>query len=592
MAKGNKVEVHVRAAGGNNISDANVTLVPRTELVQLAKSHVFPFESFSDTDTNFAHGSQGVYKPKNAGLLDFIFENEWFLIVTHTNFNPVIQPLTLTGRPDGVFFSARNGVQAVTVDINSNHSLGFLVVFTQLIVDLRERNEVVIMTGTDYRSFGTPLRFFAETRRVELLKGGRTNVGTLVTILSCDDRAALTFVKAKPRKDPLAWLQINAGRKPALPISATIEPGKKWPAVLLSDLKRSFALSIVDLYEYLDKVGRRRPGTVSEVSIFSHAHIGGPILYNTIERPNFKGRDNRDPKDFDGRPKDFRSTEMAGWSKLPDAMSPNSNWHLWGCQASRRFVFLAGAGMTQSRPPAQLFPISAGNFVGRVSLRYIRRTYGRILTEVTYSASVAARLKPQVSRFKFWGAPPGSGALLTGPTTGQPPNLNRWFLVSDKGNEFDTVIKYLKADPMFAAHVSVSKRLDGERYIDYTPFQSVSVPGPNPRPEIHEFDRTQELLYAYDWVYGHVGVSGNTQLTISPIKLGGFPAGSAISGPGSSGTPGLLYVLRGSNPDVGRVFAIDPTQPQRVTVLETQKTGSSTTFNEVTGTFSPPPDSP
>ena len=592
MSNFDNVEVHVRAAGGNMLTDAKVTLVPRTELVQLVQSHAFPFETFSLAETNFSHDKQGVYKPKRLGLLQ-IMENEWFLIVTHTNFNPVIQPLTRKCIANGCYFTAKDGVQAATLDIISNTNTRYLGIFTQLAVDLHERNEVIMMTGTDYMDFGTPFRYFAETRRWELLKAGRTrrtNVGTLVTILSCDDRAIMTFVKAKPREEPLAWLQIHTALKGTLPIQTTIVPGKVWPDALLSSgLNSSFALSIVDLYKYLDKVGNRRPRTVSEVSIFSHAHIGGPILYNTFERPQYRGTDTRDPEDFDGRPKDFKPTSMGGWSKLPEAMSPNSNWHLWGCQASRRFVFLAGAGMKQSRPPGQLFPIGAVDFTGKVNLRYIRRTYGRILAEVTYPAAVAAQLNSKVNGFKSWGAPPGTGALLTGP--GKKPNLGRWFLVSDKGNEFNIVINYLKKDPMFSDYVSESQGLDGMRYIDYTPFQSVSVPGPNPSPEIHEFDKAQEELYPYDWVYGHLGVHGNTQLTISPVKLGGFSKGSAVSGPRGSGTS-VLYVLRGRNPDVGRVFAIEPAQPQRVTILETRKTSTSTTFNEVVGRFSPPPHSP
>jgi hypothetical protein len=95
--------------------------------------------------------------------------------------------------------------------------------------------------------------------------------------------------------------------------------------------KSTDSISIVDVYEYIDRIGRDAPGTLAQLHFFSHGYSRGPILLNTDDDVGSKSTD-RDPGDKDPRYKDFLQTNIKGrWPHLPQAFAPGARVKSWGC---------------------------------------------------------------------------------------------------------------------------------------------------------------------------------------------------------------------------------------------------------------------
>jgi hypothetical protein len=98
-------------------------------------------------------------------------------------------------------------------------------------------------------------------------------------------------------------------------------------------------MSIVDIYEFIQKIGERKEtaGSVIELSIFSHAHTGGPVLVNSYERHTKTNK--RDPTDKDGRKKDFEPENITEvqLKQFKDAFHKNAFVWLWGCQFGKGY---------------------------------------------------------------------------------------------------------------------------------------------------------------------------------------------------------------------------------------------------------------
>jgi hypothetical protein len=91
-------------------------------------------------------------------------------------------------------------------------------------------------------------------------------------------------------------------------------------------------LSITNIY---NTVRQCPDDSVLEVSIFSHAYVFGPVLINTSDTSTTT---DRDPKDMDGRPKDFNSD--MGDSTTPNALKEfikkfdkTGHFRVYGCNA-------------------------------------------------------------------------------------------------------------------------------------------------------------------------------------------------------------------------------------------------------------------
>ena len=99
-------------------------------------------------------------------------------------------------------------------------------------------------------------------------------------------------------------------------------------------------LSVVDVYHALAKLGSEpaTKGTVEEWSFFGHAYPLGPVLMDTLWRPEFELLEIRDPLDCDPRKADFVGLDkvhfQGGESVLAClrlAFSPTGYLWIWGC---------------------------------------------------------------------------------------------------------------------------------------------------------------------------------------------------------------------------------------------------------------------
>jgi hypothetical protein len=104
-------------------------------------------------------------------------------------------------------------------------------------------------------------------------------------------------------------------------------------------------MSILHVYETVQKIGANEPNTLFELSFFSHGWMGGPILVNSSDNGIFGPEDKfllvpdgaRDPDDMDPRTKDFREPTMfmEELSNFQKAFSPSGYIWNWGCTFPR-----------------------------------------------------------------------------------------------------------------------------------------------------------------------------------------------------------------------------------------------------------------
>jgi hypothetical protein len=92
------------------------------------------------------------------------------------------------------------------------------------------------------------------------------------------------------------------------------------------------ALSITHLYQYLTAIGERDPGSIAELSIFSHGSSIGPRLLNSSD--DLPDDTRRDPSDHDGRRyKDFDPQNLA-LPAFQRAFGEGSFIWFWACAAA------------------------------------------------------------------------------------------------------------------------------------------------------------------------------------------------------------------------------------------------------------------
>ncbi|WP_240373992.1 hypothetical protein [Bacillus piscicola] len=112
-------------------------------------------------------------------------------------------------------------------------------------------------------------------------------------------------------------------------------------------------MSIVDVYKAVQDIGDHSPGTLMELSFFSHGWMGGPILVNSYDdreaniqlhpslpsfTHSFRGASSRDPDDKDPRGElDFIPPTMTNQNlqHFQHAFHPDGYVWLWGCAFPR-----------------------------------------------------------------------------------------------------------------------------------------------------------------------------------------------------------------------------------------------------------------
>jgi hypothetical protein len=92
-------------------------------------------------------------------------------------------------------------------------------------------------------------------------------------------------------------------------------------------------MSILDVYRYIQDLGRIYGPTILELSFFCHGWVGGICLVNTDESPTFRTSLERDPEDNDSRRKDFLAPAMApeALQDFRDAFHPQGRAWIWSC---------------------------------------------------------------------------------------------------------------------------------------------------------------------------------------------------------------------------------------------------------------------
>jgi hypothetical protein len=103
---------------------------------------------------------------------------------------------------------------------------------------------------------------------------------------------------------------------------------------------QSGMMSVTDVYAAVRAIGASNPGELFELSFFSHAWHGGPILLNSDDDGLAAGVPvgaARDPDDKDPRHKDFRPPNMtaAQLKEFQDAYRPDGFSWSWGCAFPR-----------------------------------------------------------------------------------------------------------------------------------------------------------------------------------------------------------------------------------------------------------------
>jgi len=114
---------------------------------------------------------------------------------------------------------------------------------------------------------------------------------------------------------------------------------------------QSGMMSVTDVYAAVRTIGASNPGELFELSFFSHAWHGGPILLNSYDDGVVTGPPAapggpptvtavgaaRDPDDKDPRPKDFLPPNMttAQLKEFQDAYRPDGYSWSWGCAFPR-----------------------------------------------------------------------------------------------------------------------------------------------------------------------------------------------------------------------------------------------------------------
>jgi hypothetical protein len=212
--------------------------------------------------------------------------------------------------------------------------------------------QFVLVAGVDYEFKGVNFRIFVNNRMTRML---RANTGKeeltfhLFDVRSGEvERHAVTYPSGKRTIGVTRPASFDAVSKRNYDRSGTG-----------ADVRYRFkdgqpgVMSVTDVYAAVRAIGRDDPGTLHELSFFSHAWHGGPILVNSFDDGQVLGPPAspggpptvvavlggaRDPDDKDPRaPKDFVPPTMsaAQLQEFRDAYHADGHNWSWGCSFPR-----------------------------------------------------------------------------------------------------------------------------------------------------------------------------------------------------------------------------------------------------------------
>ncbi len=296
-------------------------------------------------------------------------EGTWLLIVSLKGKSPVVQPIKVTTGRDGSLVFTQWPKPAATVTITPLKRTVSKTALREIpsLVTLWPAAELVSISGLDYNrkdvSKGWMFHLYAFDRAEVLRRQKKINPGTVVTVF-----ATPRIWRKKRVYGPKGWFDIE-----------TLQLGDP-SARTLVDLPDRYKpepgldIHIDTFYGYLADVGKREPKSVKEVGIFSHSWPGGPILYDSWEdtgpAEDYTRRPERNPKDFDARPKDFNATNFPKHKTMIDAFAPGCSFRIWGCSATTLFkdrAVAAVAAIKKKLPEDSFFSVKSSYYNDHVT---------------------------------------------------------------------------------------------------------------------------------------------------------------------------------------------------------------------------------
>lgn len=210
--------------------------------------------------------------------------------------------------------------------------------------------QILLVAGVDYEFSGVDFRSLADNRR-KLLDRKNTTHDDL-RFITMDVRAGqvevreITFPGGKRAENVTTTTPFTAVDRTSYTTAGghtRFKPGQYT------------VMSITDVYAKVRDIGGSDPGSLVELSIFSHGWMGGPILVNSTDDRQMEitvpvpgatpitvtvpvTGTLRDPDDKDGRPRlDFIAPTMdaAALTQFKDAFASDGFAWLWGCAFPR-----------------------------------------------------------------------------------------------------------------------------------------------------------------------------------------------------------------------------------------------------------------
>lgn len=442
--------VQVRDEKRRPITNATVSLRPRGAQLEYP-----PKQDPTDHDsvTHEHSSTDGTYEkhPKSPKVT----AGKYLLIVSAPGKSTVIQPLDIAGSAGTPLQATipEHHPQAATVSLpNKKVNAGTGGPGVAIIVMMYPASQVVFVEGIDWPTQdksigGTAVPGHSKYRRGLLFKKYDTNPsqpfideGTHVVVFSMGDDWMRVFAKAHDN-----WLLIGE-------------------FYIISHIKQ--------VYAHLDNVGRNAPGSVRELSFFSHGWVEGPILVNTYDRREPWDR-RRSANDYDPRMKDFDPPNLSKWSKLPAAFHPQGEFRSWGCYAVPCLVNLAGY-VNNKGENAPFVLIESKDDHGNTTIEH---TNGPIAKQVYLEHLLLHPYVPHAAQVlgagnRAYGAAPGTWSGYTDQVFKIP-----WEKDQPDRSSFDTIKRFLRK------HVPAALPPDHYGYIDYTKLSTTDVPSVRPNAE-------------------------------------------------------------------------------------------------------------
>jgi hypothetical protein len=181
--------------------------------------------------------------------------------------------------------------------------------------------QVVLVAGFDYEQKGVSFADISRNRMARLLKKAPA-----LKIIFCDFESGEIRSSEVDPKGKRSWKLV----KSFTPINSANYTTIGSRNVF--NKNQTGTMSITDIYKLVQDIGKNEPGTLIELSFFSHGWMGGPLLVNSDDpNPNhpFRDANDRDPRIFkDFEPPNMMTLDKENFSK---AFSTTGFTWVWGC---------------------------------------------------------------------------------------------------------------------------------------------------------------------------------------------------------------------------------------------------------------------